>query len=80
MDEDSMKFIEMSGKTLMHVISADELHPEELRAAGVRDDSLVRINPQGDVELRKRDRWEIIGGLLGDFADRAKRESGLDWA
>lgn len=75
-----MRFIEMSGKTLMRVISPEELHPEELRAAGVHDESLVRINLQGDIELRKRDRWEVIGGLLGDFAERARRESGHDWA
>ena len=43
-------------------------------------DSVVRVNPQGDIELRKRKGWEIIGGLLGDYERRVKRETGLDWA
>ena len=76
----TMKFIEMQGKTLMRVISPEEFDPDQLKRSGVRDDSLVRINLQGDIELRKRDRWEIIGGLLGDYADRARRISGLDFA
>lgn len=76
----TMKFIEMHGKTLMRVISPEEFDPEQLRHSGVSDESLVRINLQGDIEIRKRDRWEIIGGLLGDYADRARRISGLDFA
>lgn len=76
----SMKFIEMHGKTLLKLISPDEFNPDDLRKAGVRDDSLVRLNLQGDIELRKRDRWEIIGGLLGDFAERARHVTGLDFA
>ncbi len=75
-----MKFIEMHGKTLFHVISPDDLHPDELHAAGVHAGSLVRVNLQGDIELRKTDRWEVIGGLLGDFSERVKAETGLDWA
>lgn len=75
-----MQFIEMAGKTLMRVISPDELHPEELKSAGVTDESVVRVNLQGDIELRKKNGWEIIGGLLGDYERRAKRETGLDWA
>jgi hypothetical protein len=76
----TMKFIEMSGKTLLRVISRDEAHPEQLKEAGVTDESLVRINPQGDIELRRHDRWDVIGGLLGDFDRRIKHETGLDWA
>lgn len=76
----SMKFIEMHGKTLLKLISPDEFDPHDLRKAGVTDDSLVRINLQGDIELRKRDRWEIIGGLIGDFAERTRRVTGLDFA
>ncbi|MEX2118400.1 MAG: hypothetical protein WD847_02220 [Pirellulales bacterium] len=75
-----MQFIEMSGKSLLSVVQSDEVDPEQLRELGVTDDSLVRINPQGDIELRRQDRWDIIGGLLGDFAERIKRETGRDWA
>ena len=74
-----MKFIEMSGKSLMRVLSHDELHPDELAQMGVTDESVVRINPQGDIELRRADRWDVIGGLLGEFESRIKRETGLEW-
>lgn len=75
-----MKFIEMRGKSLLHVIDPDLIDPAELRAAGLTDDSLVRINLQGDIELRKQDRWEIIGGLIGEWTDRVRIESGFDFA
>jgi hypothetical protein len=74
-----MQFIEMSGKTLQRIISDDELHPHELDELGVTDDSVVRINRQGDIELRRTDRWDVIGGLLGEFEDRIKNETGLEW-
>ena len=73
-----MKFIEMSGKTLLKLVSHEEM--ENLRHAGVNEHSLIRINPQGDVEIRRRNDWGIIGGLLGDFEVRVKHETGLDWA
>ncbi|MBX7167930.1 MAG: hypothetical protein K1X74_16470 [Pirellulales bacterium] len=75
-----MKFIELSGKTLYRLLQPDEIDPEELRKAGVSEDSLVRINPQGDIEVRKTRSWEVIGGLLGDFSERVKRATGRDWA
>lgn len=75
-----MKFIEMSGKTLYRLLQPEEIDPEELRKAGVTEDSLVRINPQGDIEIRKARSWEVIGGLLGDFTERVKHSTGLDWA
>jgi hypothetical protein len=75
-----MQFIEMVGKKLLSIIEPDEFRPEELKAAGVGEDSLVRVNRQGDIELRKRSGWEIIGGLLGDFDRRVRHETGLDWA
>ncbi len=75
-----MQFIELSGKQLLNIVEPDELPPAELAAAGVSPDSLVRVNRQGDIELRKRTGWEIIGGLLGDFDHRLRRETGLDWA
>lgn len=74
-----MKFIEMSGKSLRRVLSDDELHPNELTKLGVTDESVVRINRQGDIELRRADRWDVIGGLLGEFESRIKRETGLEW-
>jgi hypothetical protein len=75
-----MQFIEMSGKTLQRVVSDDELHPNELVTLGVNEESVLRVNRQGDIELRRADRWDVIGGLLGGFEDRVKRETGLDWA
>jgi hypothetical protein len=75
-----MQFIEMTGKKLLQIIEPDEFKPEELQAAGVTEESLVRVNRQGDIELRKRSGWEIVGGLLGDFDRRVRHETGLDWA
>jgi hypothetical protein len=75
-----MKFIEMSGATLMHLLGPDEMRPEDLRQAGLTDKCLVRVNLQGDIEVRRRDRWDVIGGLLGDYEHRIKKETGLEWA
>jgi hypothetical protein len=77
-----MEFIEMTGKTLWRVIDHDEeaLTKDDLRAAGVRDDSLVRVNRQGDLELRKPRGWDIIGGLIGDYEHRVREATGFDWA
>lgn len=74
-----MKFIEMSGKSLMRVLSDDEIPPGELNKLGLTDESVLRINPQGDIELRRTNNWEVIGGLLGEFESRIKRETGLEW-
>ena len=74
-----MKFVELSGKTLQRIVSDDELHPHELARLGVNDESIVRINRQGDIEIRRSDRWEVIGGLLGEFEERIKRETGMEW-
>jgi hypothetical protein len=78
----NMEFIEMTGKTLWRVIDHDEeaLTRDDLRAAGVRDDSIVRVNRQGDLELRKTAGWDIIGGLIGDYEHRVRDATGLDWA
>jgi hypothetical protein len=75
-----MKFIEMTGKSLKHLISQDELHLNNLEDSGVEDNTIVRVNQQGDIEIRRRDRWDVIGGLLGQFEERMKEETGLDWA
>ena len=75
-----MQFIEMSGKTLVKVVSDDEFSPEDLAEVGVSDESVVRINRQGDIEIRRPASWDVIGGLLGNFEERIKRETGMDWA
>jgi hypothetical protein len=75
-----MKFIEMTGKALKKLIAEDELHVESLEGSGVEDDTIVRVNQQGDIEVRRSDRWDVIGGLLGHFEQRMKDETGLDWA
>jgi hypothetical protein len=76
-----MQFIEMHGKTLFQLVQASgEVDADELRRMGVTDESLVRVNRQGDIELRRPDRWDVIGGLLGDFDHRLKSAAGLDWA
>ncbi len=75
-----MQFIEMSGGMLAKLVSDDELRPEDLARAGVGQESLVRINRQGDIEVRRADTWDVIGGLLGDFEQRIQRETGLTWA
>ena len=74
-----MKFIEMTGKVLKRLILDDELHAGDLTSTGVDDDTIVRINRQGDIEVRRTDRWDVIGGLLGNYEQRLKQETGLDW-
>jgi hypothetical protein len=75
-----MQFIEMTGKALKRLVSEDELHAGDLGSTGVEDDTIVRINRQGDIEVRRTDRWDVIGGLLGNYEQRLKLETGLDWA
>lgn len=73
-----MKFIEMSGKTLLKLASPEEANG--LHQAGITDHSLVRINRQGDIEVRHKSEWGIVGGLIGDFEARVRKATGLDWA
>jgi hypothetical protein len=75
-----MRFIEMTGKTLAAVVNHGELRDRDLQSAGVNEDTIVRVNEHGDIEVRRHDRWDAIGGLLGSFEDRIKRKTGLDWA
>ena len=75
-----MRFIEMSGKTLRRVVSDDEFSPEQLASIGLSDESVVRVNRQGDIEIRRAASWDVVGGLLGNFEERIKQETGLDWA
>ena len=55
-----MKFIEMTGHALMSMIEPDEVSPEKLQQVGLTDTCLVRVNEQGDVEVRRHDRWDLI--------------------
>jgi len=75
-----MFFIEMTGRQLLRVIDESGPSPQELSDVGLGTESIVRVNRQGDIELRRLDRWDLIGGLLGDFEDRVMKETGLDWA
>ncbi|MDX1961697.1 MAG: hypothetical protein SFX18_01005 [Pirellulales bacterium] len=75
-----MRFIELSGKSLMSILTPGEVSPEELQAAGLTENCLVRINLQGDIEVRRPDRWDVVGGLIGDYERRIKKASGRDWA
>jgi|YNPNPStandDraft_1061719.scaffolds.fasta_scaffold120087_2 hypothetical protein len=75
-----MQFIEMTGKTLFRVIDGCGPTQAELAEVGVNEDSIVRVNRQGDIELRRSDRWDVIGGLLGDFEPRVKAATRLTWA
>lgn len=74
------QFIEMSGKTLLQVVTDKELSVAEMHQVGMTLHSIVRVNRQGDIELRRIKGWDVIGGLLGEFEERLKRETGLDWA
>lgn len=73
-------FIELTGATLMRVTTEHEISPAELAQIGVTPESIVRVNRQGDIELRRARGWDVIGGLLGNFEERLRRETGLDWA
>lgn len=75
-----MAFIEMTGETLERIVADDELHQGDLAEAGVDEKTIVRVNRQGDIEVRRSRGWDVIGGLLGDFDERVRRETGLDWA
>jgi hypothetical protein len=75
-----MRFIEMTGQTLMSVVTEHDLPPEELQLAGVTPDAIIRVNEQGDIELRRSDRWDVVGGLLGNYQERVREITGLDYA
>lgn len=74
-----MKFIELTGKSLLEIVDSDELQVRDLARAGITAETIVRINQQGDIEVRRPDRWDLIGGLLGDFAQRIQSRVGMDW-
>ncbi len=72
-----MQFVKISGATLFELADADEV--PQLRAAGVADDTKIRINRQGDIEMLQKGAWGVIGGLLGDYQKRIKKLTGHDW-
>jgi len=75
-----MKFIEMPGSVLRRIVQADEIPESTLQDAGIESETVVRVNQQGDIEVRRTASWEVIGGLLGDFQKRVRSATGLDWA
>ncbi|MCO6454518.1 MAG: hypothetical protein J5I93_04300 [Pirellulaceae bacterium] len=75
-----MKFIETTGRVLGRIVRDDEIHRDDLRAAGVTDDTVVRINEQGDIEVRRAHGWDVVGGLLGNYVERVKQATGLEFA
>ena len=75
-----MQYIEMTGRQLVAVMEQDELNAFQLESSGVADDTIVRVNIQGDLEIRRSAGWEVVGGLLGDFAERVTLATGLKWA
>jgi hypothetical protein len=74
-----MLFVEMTGKTLAQIVNQGELREADMAAAGIGEETIVRVNAQGDIEVRRRDGWDVVGGLLGDYEERVRRISGLDW-
>ena len=74
-----MQFIELTGKTLLDVVNEGEIDFKELHDAGVTGDSIVRINKFGEIELRTKKQWTLVGGLIGNFEERLMRMTGLDW-
>ena len=75
-----MEFIHLTGKQLTSVVKDDELSLDDLKTAGVADETIVRINRQGDIEVRRPSQWDVVGGLIGDFERRLRGATGLDWA
>lgn len=74
-----MQFIELTGKTLLDVINEGEIDMRQLRSAGVVGDSILRINKFGEIELRDRGEWVMVGGLIGNFENRLREITQLDW-
>ena len=75
-----MKFIEMTGDKLAEIVNDEELQVVDLETAGVIKSTIVRINQHGDIEVRRPNKWDVIGGLLGNFEERVKKTTGTDWA
>ena len=73
------EFIELTGKTLLDVVNEGEIDFKQLHDAGVNGDSILRINRYGEIELRCKDAWMLVGGLIGNFEERLMNMTGLDW-
>ncbi len=73
------QFIELTGKTLLDVVNEGEVDFKQLHEAGVRGDSILRINRHGEIELRGKANWILVGGLIGNFEERLMNLTGLDW-
>jgi hypothetical protein len=73
-------FIELTGKTLLDLINDGEIDAGELHRAGVTGDSILRVNRHGEIELRRANRWDLVGGLIGNYEKRLHTITGLDWA
>lgn len=73
-------FIEMTGKTLSLIIQDDELGIKDLKDIGVTEESIIRVNQQGDIEVRKANGWDVVGGLIGQYEARLKKATGMEWA
>ena len=75
-----MKFVEMTGRSLVCIGSDDEISAADLATAGVTDETVVRVNQHGDIEIRRSEGWDVIGGLLGNYEERIYRQTGRKWA
>ena len=75
-----MRFIEMTGKVLAAMLSDDEMQASDLKTAGGTDETIVRVNEHGDIEVRRDSEWDVVGGLLGNYEDRVRQATGRDWA
>ncbi len=75
-----MKFVEMTGRSLVCIVSDDEISAADLATAGVTDETVVRVNQDGDIEIRRSEGWDVIGGLLGNYEERIYRQTGRKWA
>ena len=75
-----MKFVEMTGRSLVCIVSDDEISPADLATAGVTDETVVRVTQHGDTEVRRSEGWHVIGGLLGNYEERIYRQTGRKWA
>jgi len=74
-----MQFIEMTGKKFLELVSHGAFPIHSLAEAGISEDSVVRVNRQGDIEVRRKSSWDVIGGLLDEFDERLRHLTGLDW-
>ncbi len=74
-----MEFIEFTGRTLQRILDQEHEILQRLDELGVTQDSVLRVNRQGDIELRRAHRWDVIGGLLGQFEEKVREATGLDW-